>query len=98
MQSVARTLGWVAATILVAYGGVLTLAGLAVDTGIIEASGDSDGRALAWHTYFWDPWFVAWGGALTVTLWLTRRPRPAERLRARWWPTVVAGGRLRPAA
>lgn len=90
----ARTLGWVAATVLVVWG-VLTLAGLAVETGIIEATADSDGRALAWHTYFWDPWFVVWGGALMVTVWLTRRPRAAGTTGRLSRPGGVQPGRRR---
>jgi hypothetical protein len=36
-----------------------------------RGSGLDDHRALAWHTYLWDPWFLMWGllvaGALRVT-------------------------------
>lgn len=43
-----------------------------VQTGIIHAAGDTDERALAWHAYFWDPWFALWGVAFVVALWRTR--------------------------
>ncbi|HEX6418866.1 MAG TPA: DUF3995 domain-containing protein [Acidimicrobiales bacterium] len=71
----ARALGWVAATVLVAYGGVLTLAGLAVQAGVVAPAADADERALAWHAYLWDPWFLAWGVALAATLIVTASGR-----------------------
>ena len=70
-----RTLGWIAGIVLLAYGGVLTVVGLLVQGGVIQASQDSDQRALAWHAYVWDPWFAAWGLALLTSLWLTRPSR-----------------------
>lgn len=74
-----RVLGWAAAVVLVAYGGILTGAGLLVDAGVIDAAPDADHRALAWHTYLWDPWFLLWGVAFALSLWLSRPvPRPAR--------------------
>jgi hypothetical protein len=70
-----RRLGWVAAGVLVAYGGLLTLVGLLVQAGAIDAAADADDRALAWHAYLWDPWFLLWGLAFAGALWLTRPPR-----------------------
>jgi len=72
---VPRRLGGVAAAVLVAYGGLLTLVGLLVQAGVIEAADDADDRALAWHAYLWDPWFLLWGLAVAGALWLTRPPR-----------------------
>jgi len=69
---VPRALGWIATIVLTIYGGVLTAVGLLVQVGIITASADSDPRALAWHAYLWDPWFLCWGAAFGVGLWLTR--------------------------
>lgn|SRR5262245_7080443 len=76
---VPRILGWVAAIVLVLYGGVLTVAGLLVQAGAFEVASDANRRALAWHAYVWDPWFLAWGVAFCVSLWLSR---PAEPHRA----------------
>jgi Protein of unknown function (DUF3995) len=67
----ARLLGWIAAISLTLYGGVLTVAGLLVEAGLIEAAEDADEHALAWHAYFWDPWFALWGAAFVVTMWRT---------------------------
>ena len=57
---------------LVVYGGVLTVAGLLVEAGIVEPGPGADRHALAWHAWFWDPWFLLWGAAFAVTLWRTR--------------------------
>jgi len=65
----ARVLGWIAAVGLTLYGGVLSVVGLLVEAGVVDAAEDADERALAWHAYFWDPWFALWGAAFTVTMW-----------------------------
>jgi Protein of unknown function (DUF3995) len=59
-------LGWAVGIVLIAYGGTLTLAELLVEAGAIHGSASADGRALAWHAYLWDPWFLVWG-LLVVT-------------------------------
>jgi Protein of unknown function (DUF3995) len=73
----ARTVGWIAAVGLTLYGVVLTIAGLLVEAGVVEAAEDADERALAWHAYFWDPWFALWGVAFAVAMWASR-PHRAE--------------------
>ncbi len=65
---VLRALSWVAAGILVVYGFVLTAVGLLVQTGLIHTSADADRRALAWHAYLWDPWFLVWGLLIAAAL------------------------------
>jgi hypothetical protein len=35
-------------------------------------------RAIAWHAFFWDRWFAAWGGAFTVAI---GRNRPQSEYR-----------------
>ena len=72
-----RVLGWIVAVGLVAYGGVLTVVGLLVDAGVIDPADDADERAIAWHAFFWDPWFALWGGAFTVAMWRSR-PQASE--------------------
>lgn len=69
MTRSARALGWLAATVLVLYGSVLTVVGLAVQGGLIDAGPDADQRALRWHTYLWDPWFAAWGLAMMLVMY-----------------------------
>lgn len=67
-----RVLGWIVAVGLLAYGGVLTTVGLLVEVSVVKAAHDADEHALAWHTYFWDPWFTLWGGASTFAMWRSR--------------------------
>ncbi len=54
-------LAWVEAAILTIYGLALTAIGLLLQAGVIHASATADHRALAWHAYLWDPWFLIWG-------------------------------------
>jgi hypothetical protein len=68
-------LAWVAAGLLIVYGLVLTVAGLLVQTGVIHASSTADHRALAWHAYLWDPWFLTWGLLIAAALLLAGRAR-----------------------
>lgn len=63
-----RRLGWVAAVILVVYGGLLTTVGLLVQFGVVDTAAEADAKALAWHAFFWDPWFLLWGVALVLHL------------------------------
>jgi Protein of unknown function (DUF3995) len=72
-----RLLGWIAAGTLVVYGGLLTVGGLAVESGAIDAAADANRRALAWHAFLWDPWFCLWGVAFVVGLRAAGRPQSA---------------------
>ena len=72
-----RALGWIVAIGLTVYGGVLTVAGLLVEAGVIDAADDADEHAIAWHAFFWDPWFLLWGVAFAVAMWRSR-PRASE--------------------
>ena len=74
-----RLLCGVEAFVLLVYGVVLTVAGLLVQTGLIQASADADHRALAWHAFLWDPWFAVWGALVALVLVLTRPVRPARQ-------------------
>ena len=67
-----RILMWLEAAILILYGGVLTAAGLLVQSGVIASGADADQRALAWHAYLWDPLFLGWGLLVLVVLATTR--------------------------
>ncbi|MET3807445.1 hypothetical protein ABIB25_004468 [Nakamurella sp. UYEF19] len=60
------------AIILTSYGTILTIVGLMVQSGLIEASSDADHRALAWHAFLWDPWFAAWGVLVVMFLRASR--------------------------
>lgn len=75
-----RRAAWLAALVLVLYGGALTLIGLLVQADIVHASHHADHKALQWHTFLWDPWFLVWGLMLATALALSRQPS-AIRLR-----------------
>ena len=70
-----RLLAWAQAAVLTLYGLVFTLAGLLVQVGIIHQRRTADRRALVWHTYLWDPWFLVWGVLVVVALALTSAKR-----------------------
>jgi hypothetical protein len=59
---------WTGAVILTAYGLVLTAVGLLIQAGIVPRSAGADRRALAWHAYLWDPWFLLWGLLIIASL------------------------------
>ena len=46
------------AVVFTTYGFALTAVGLLVQAHVIHASATADRRALAWHAYLWDPWFL----------------------------------------
>ena len=74
-------LTWIAAGVLILYGLAFTVAGLLVQTGAIHASSTADHRALAWHAYLWDPWFLIWGLLIAAALLLSGRARSLEQSR-----------------
>jgi len=67
-QRLVWALAWIEAVVLVIYGLVLTIVGLMVQAGVVAASASADHRALAWHTYLWNPWFLVWGLVVTAAL------------------------------
>jgi hypothetical protein len=60
-QATVRRLAWLQAAILTVYGGVQTVTGLAVQAGLIKTGMNADWKALDWHAYLWDPWFLITG-------------------------------------
>ncbi|HEX4091833.1 MAG TPA: DUF3995 domain-containing protein [Trebonia sp.] len=67
-----RLLTWIEAAILIIYGLVLTTVGLLVQAGVIGTSANADHRALEWHAYLWDPWFLVWGLLVAAALLRSR--------------------------
>jgi len=67
-RQVARRAAWAGALILVLYGGVLTVVGVLVQSDLVHASANADHKALRWHAYLWDPWFLLWGVLLAAAL------------------------------
>jgi hypothetical protein len=68
----ARRAAWLVALLLTLYGGALTVTGLLVQADIVHASDHADHRALRWHAFLWDPWFLVWGLMLAIALSLSR--------------------------
>jgi hypothetical protein len=65
------------AVAMAAYGAVHTSVGLLIQLGIVATAPDANHHALAWHTYVWDPWFLAWGLCLGAGV-LAHRPRTRQ--------------------
>ncbi len=40
--------------------------------GLIGTPANADHRALAWHAYLWDAWFLVWGLLVTAALLRSR--------------------------
>lgn len=62
-------LAWGAAAVLTIYGLLWTAGGLAA---VIHGSAS---RAMAWHAYLWDPWFLLWGLLAAAALLRDRHRR-----------------------
>jgi hypothetical protein len=67
-ERVASRLAALEALVLTLYGLVLTATGLLVQLGVISRGAHADNRALAWHAFLWDPWFLVWGLAVLASL------------------------------
>jgi beta-phosphoglucomutase family hydrolase len=72
---------WIEAGILTLYGFVLITIGLLVQAHVIHAFATADHRALAWHAYLWDPWFLIWGLLAIGVLRAAARPPPLRCVR-----------------
>jgi Protein of unknown function (DUF3995) len=68
-----RRFAWAEAVVLTGYGAVLTVVGLLVQFGVVPTDANADHRALAWHTFLWDPWFLVWGLLVTGALLASRQ-------------------------
>ncbi|MDQ6850647.1 MAG: DUF3995 domain-containing protein [Actinomycetota bacterium] len=73
-----RTLAWIEGAVLTVYGLVLTVVGLLVQVGILTPSRHSDHRALAWHAFLWDPWFLCWGVLVAIAMFASREPESPQ--------------------
>lgn len=78
-----RVCAWAEGAVITLYGFVLTSVELTAEVGMIHPGKITDRRALAWHAYLWDPWFLIWGLLVIVALLLTRSavgPRKGQAL------------------
>lgn len=76
-----RLVGWSGAVVLVLWGGVNTVIGNLVLSGLIRSASNYDRPGVIGHAWLWDPLFLIWGVALTTGLIATRH-RPAAEDRA----------------
>lgn len=67
-----RMLCWAGAAVLLVWGGVNTITGNLVLTGVIHPEGAYDRDGMVGHAWLWDPLFLIWGVALALALLLTR--------------------------
>lgn len=74
-----RGVSWAGGLLLVVYGGINTIVALGVLAGVIRPEGGYDAVAMMGHAYLWDPLFLLWGGALVLSLWLSRPTFRADR-------------------
>ncbi len=70
-----HVLGWVAATSLTLYGGILIVPEALVTMGVIRPTQPVDWKALLWHLYVWDMSFLVWGILFGVATWHYSRTR-----------------------
>ncbi|QUQ68311.1 DUF3995 domain-containing protein [Kutzneria sp. CA-103260] len=63
-----RGVVWVEAVVLPLYGLALTGVVILIQVGVIPAAPSADHRALAWHAFLWDPWFLMWGLLVAAAL------------------------------
>ena len=54
--------------VLVLWGGANVLVGGLAVVGAVSPADGLDQRALHWHVFVWDLWFLVWGAALTLAL------------------------------
>jgi hypothetical protein len=71
----ALAVGWLVGWVLTVYGLVLTATGLLVESAIVHPGRGADHRALAYHAFLWDPWFLVWGLIVLAALRHIERPR-----------------------
>ncbi|WP_156384338.1 DUF3995 domain-containing protein [Marmoricola sp. Leaf446] len=63
-----RVLCWLGAAVLVLWGGLNTVVGGLVLSGVIDPDGGYDRPAMVGHALLWDPLFLVWGIALALGL------------------------------
>lgn len=73
LRPATRGLAWLAAAVLVAWGGLNTVVGQLVLAGVVRPDGGYDRAGMIGHAWLWDPLFLAWGLALAAGLWLSHR-------------------------
>ncbi|MGA8995053.1 MAG: DUF3995 domain-containing protein [Nocardioidaceae bacterium] len=69
---VTRSLCWLGALGLLVWGGPSTVVAHLVLVGAIRPESGFDRSGMVGHDYLWDPLFLAWGAAATISLFASR--------------------------
>ncbi|MGO1553452.1 MAG: DUF3995 domain-containing protein, partial [Candidatus Corynebacterium faecigallinarum] len=75
LRRIIRGISWAGSALLIVWGGVNTVTGNLVLSGLVEPDGGYDREGMIGHAWLWDPLFLVWGVALAAGLWFSRRPR-----------------------
>ena len=67
-RRLSRGVCWLAAGVLLVWGGLNTIVGNLVLAGAIVPEGGFDRTGMIGHAFLWDPLFAVWGLALAVAL------------------------------
>lgn len=70
-----RPLCWAGSAVLMIWGGLNTVIGNLVLADVVRPAGGFDRLAMVGHAWLWDPLFLAWGMALSLGMWSSRRSR-----------------------
>ncbi|HIW91331.1 MAG TPA: DUF3995 domain-containing protein [Candidatus Corynebacterium avicola] len=73
LRRIIRGISWAGGILLILWGGVNTVSGNLVLSGILEPDGGYDRDGMIGHAWLWDPLFLVWGIALVAGLLLGRR-------------------------
>ncbi|MEO7587373.1 MAG: DUF3995 domain-containing protein [Arachnia sp.] len=78
-----RAACWVGASVLILWGGLNTVVGNLVLSGLIQPSAGYDRPGMIGHAWMWDPLFLGWGVALVIGLLASGRrdravPQPGQ--------------------
>ncbi len=70
-----RGVAWVGGPFHALYGRVNVVVSVSVLAGLVRPAGGYDREAMVGHAFVWDPLFLVWGAALTLSLWVSRDRR-----------------------
>lgn len=82
LRRLSRLVCWLGAVVLVLWGGMNTVTGNLVLSGLIRPTAGYDRPGMVGHAWLWDPLFLIWGLAVMTGLVATR-DRIANPLNAR---------------
>lgn len=75
-RAVTRSACWLAALVLITWGGLNTIVGNLVLASVIHPQSGYDRSGMIGHAFLWDPLFLGWGAALAAGMIASRRRTP----------------------